>query len=638
MKLEFDRNRALFAIAAFIFIAEIAGLATYGAISRLMLALELLLSLLFIAYAICYLLFSGKRKAFGFLKACFKPLLVSMAAILAVQITYVALVIGANFYSVVYGPELIAVILPAFLPVILLIFFARYLGTIKLPAKQKRTAKALSYALVAGAIAFIIVIYLCGIISTSLDDEEFVSIAAAHALVSGQNPYLHSFASQLYNYSLTKNFSAGLTYTTDNLFESGVDYPALSFLVFAPFAALSSIGLGFTYSGINVLNVILTLLLVFVIAFIVEPDALRRPPVIMLVFLLAFLAVYASLIDFIMLAVVLLAFYFIDNKYLWILLGIAASLQEQLWIVVILMLAYSFRAHGAKRGSINLAGTLLVFLLINGYFIAANPSAFFSQVIAPASSYILPNSSAPIGFSILMIYNTLLSLESILFISATILSIILFLWLEDKRLIFLLSLLPLMFLYHAILPYYTFFLAAMIVTLYIKNGAKRADARRLPSALATRVALSCIAILALSTALFIVSSHNAFEKIGISVANQSLPPPTSNYTLYNASLSYSSNTLGSLTLQESVMYSYQAVPVAYGMHGDEILIKPYYNLTNESLQYKVNPNRILLTGQSGAINISVKIPSNSINKVSLAECVIYNGPYYYICPPATTAR
>ncbi len=640
MRLEFDRNKALFVIATFIFVVEIAGLSTYGVISRLMLALELLLSLLFIAYAICYLLYFGKKRPFGFLEPYFKPLFAAIVAVFIVQVIYVAFVIGANFYSISDEPTLILAELPVLLPPILLIFFARYLGTLRIPPNKRRTANMLSYILVAGAIAFVVFIYLSGIFGTtvSLDDEEFISIAAAHALVLGQNPYSISFTNPLYNYSITKNFSAGLTYTTNNLFEAGVDYPALSFLIFAPFAALSSMGLALSNWGVNTLNVILTLLVIFVIAFVVKPDALRRPPVAILIFLLAFFAVYATLIDFAMLAVALLAFYFIDNKYLWILLGIAASMQEQLWLVVILMLIYSFREHGMRRGSFNLAGTVLIFLLINGYFIAANPPAFLGQVFAPVSGYILPGPSAPIGFSVLAIYNTLLSSESILFVSAALISIILFTWLRDRRLIFLLALLPLMSLYHAILPYYTFFLLAVIVTLYIKDTPRSKDSRRLPSALSSGIALSCIAVLMLVTGLLMISSHSAFEKIGASVSGQSLLPPSLHSTLYNATLGYSSNALGQLALQEVVMYAHHAVPVAYGTQGERILIEPYYNFSSEGLSYEVNPNRIPLTGQAGSVNISVEIPSNSTTRVGLAECVIYGGPFYYICPAATAGR
>ena len=117
----------------------------------------------------------------------------------------------------------------------------------------------------------------------------------------------------------------------------------------------------------------------------------------------------SSIVILLMLAVLLLSYFKIDRWYSFVLLGVAAALQEELWLPVILLIVYASNTYGYKKGMRIFAGTILVFLALNIYFIALNPTAFFGSLFSPISAYIFPVSLAPFGYSLLIYFHMLLS-------------------------------------------------------------------------------------------------------------------------------------------------------------------------------------------------------------------------------------
>jgi hypothetical protein len=638
--LKFDRKRMLYLIAAFIFVIEVAVLCIFGYISNISVAITALSAAFFVAYSVSYLLYSGNPKRYQGFGRYFPYLFCSILITFIIHSAFLPLYLHSYPYMV--WPELLNLLtgMPILLPPVLLIFFGISISQYKAPKKYEGRVKLLSYVIIAAGIAIIAAIFLSGFFAGALhvDDEESIVINAAQTMLGGHNPYATSFANALFNAPINISKSVAFTYTTNNTFEAGVNYPALYFIASAPVIFVSDIlSLNPSYAStvLYELAVFFTIM-VFTVGFLLKPGQLKRPNIAVLAFLLLFTISFASFINFLMLVLVLVAYYKIESKYLWVILGLAASLQEELWLVVVLFLVYSFRNYGFRRGALTLLGTIVVFLVINGYFIAASPHAYITQVLAPISGYILPSPYAPFGYAVFSLYPVLLNSADVLFYASTISVIIAFAYLNEKRLIFLFPMVPLMFLFRSIAPYYIFFITAIVISFYMKDAASSIKAKAPKPQYRAAAVGSIIAISLISVALLVVS-HNQFSSIGISVSNQQLVEgQLSNYSLYNAILHNSNGKIGQLSVIEFVTYYNSGAPVHYGIADGRILTSQP-NTTNSSMSYIINPNRIYLNSSGGQQAISLLIPTNLDNstlKVVAAECVLYNGAYYYTCPVA----
>jgi hypothetical protein len=640
--LKFDRKRTIFFIATFIFVLEIASLSTFGFISNISVALTALSAVFFIGYSISYLLYSGNPKGYCCFEKYFPYLFCSILIIFIIDSAFLPLYLKA--YPGIFGSELLNVLttLPIFLPAILLIFFGMWLNRYKAPKKHEKRIKLISYILLAAGVAAFMAVFLSVAFSgyaTWISDEEFLVINAVQVLLAGQNPYTASFTNALFNSRTNIVLPAWVTYTTKNTFEAGIDYPVLSLIASAPVVFISSlISPNAPYSSIDIYELTAFIaIMLLTIGLLLRTDQLKRPNIAVIAFLLLFATVFVSFINFLMLALLLVAYYKIDSKYLWILLGLAASLQEELWLVVVLFLVYSFRNYGFRKGVINLIGTIVIFLIINGYFIAASPHAYITQVLTPTSGYILPSPYAPFGYAILALYHVLLSSADVLFYASTISVIIAFAYLNEKRLMLLLPIIPLMFLFRSNAYYYVFFITAVAISFYIKDATAPVKTR-VPKPRYRIAAIGSIIAISLIVVVLLIISHNQFNSIGISVSNQQIViGEASNYSLYNAAIYNSNGGINQLSVIEYVTYYGDGSPSRYGITNGSIFASHTANTTNSSLGYIINPNRIYLNSSGGQQAISLLIPTNLDNstlKVVAAECVLYNGAYYYTCPVA----
>ena len=152
-----------------------------------------------------------------------------------------------------------------------------------------------------------------------------------------------------------------------------------------------------------------------------------------------------------------------------LLIGLGFSIHQEIWIPLLLLLIYSFNNYGYKKGARDLLLAALVFLLVNGYFIAQNPSAFFNDVFLPASGPIFPEAYAPFGYFILNSIGLPLSFFSLLPVLVLISLVLIFIYFNDRRLIPLFGLIPLLFLQRGLFVYFSSFLFFLFLTFFIES-------------------------------------------------------------------------------------------------------------------------------------------------------------------------
>ncbi len=464
-----------------------------------------------------------------------------------------------------------------------------------------------------------------------LDDEEFLSVNAISALFSGSNPYVMNIGSkELYDSMYVSNSITGYTLTTNNTIVGVMDYPPMFFLSMVPFYIVTHYFLETTPQAAFAYALGVFLFVLFLlIAYFIDRKFLMKPNyVIVLILIFGFFVISAS-VDVLMFILLLIAYVKIESKYSFILLGLAASFQELLWVPVILFLVYILNNKGLKKGSFAVIGTIAVFFAISGYFIFLSPSAYFNAVFKPLNSNILPNIWGPFGYALLNFYPIQLQSFSLLFYFAVGASVILILYTNKKQLIGLLSVFPLAFLYRGVSDYYLFFITFTLITLFMynENDDVNYNSRLLfKKSRMRKILLVFLALIVVLAAFYIIFEHNAYvNETDVNVYNGILE----NYnksTYYSATLSYNFTKPTNIYVMAFAFNG--IIPVSYGLVEDVILenlTAPNYNFTNYSSI--VNPNKMMLYG-NGKRNISIIIKNVTLTNI---KCVIYNNNLYYFC-------
>ncbi len=464
-----------------------------------------------------------------------------------------------------------------------------------------------------------------------LDDEEFLSVNAISALFSGSNPYVMNIGSkELYDSMYVSNSITGYTLTTNNTIVGVMDYPPMFFLSMVPFYIVTHYFLETTPQAAFAYALGVFLFVLFLlIAYFIDRKFLMKPNyVIVLILIFGFFVISAS-VDVLMFILLLIAYVKIESKYSFILLGLAASFQELLWVPVILFLVYILNNKGLKKGSFAVIGTIAVFFAISGYFIFLSPSAYLNAVFKPLNSNILPNIWGPFGYALLNFYPIQLQSFSLLFYFAAGASVILILYTNKKQLIGLLSVVPLAFLYKGVSDYYLFFIAFTLITLFMynKNDDVNYNSKLLfKKSKMRKILLVFLALIVVLAAFYIIFEHNAYvNETDVNVYNGILE----NYnksTYYSATLSYNFTKPTNVYVMAFAFNG--IIPVSYGLVEDVILenlTAPNYNFTNYSSI--VNPNRMVLYGNRKR-NISIIIKNVTLTNI---KCVIYNNNLYYFC-------
>jgi len=406
----------------------------------------------------------------------------------------------------------------------------------------------------------------------------------------------------------------GITATTENKIIGVLDYPALFTIIGIPFIILPiKIGL------ILKLQVFIFLYLLFLtIGYLAKKEETAKPSFLILTGILVSLFVLSSSMQALMLLLSLIAYSKSGTRYGWLFLGLAASIQEMLWLPVLLLISYTFSSFGFKKGVKELSLTLIVFLIINGPFILLSPYQFLHNVILPATSYIIPDSYGLAGYLITIFYPTGLSAYSLVPSVFIIFSILLMLYINDKRLVFIISIIPFLFLAHGLATYYLFFIGAFLISLGLeyKAGRDRISSYK-------KLILYALIIILIATAIYVFFAHNAYESnFYIKTLNQSYAI-ANNTLLYNLTLSYKAN-IPALTTALSIYNG------SVSLHGiNEGIIQG----ANETPDAEMIDTNFIHLNKKGIVNIEYKIALPQGIGTFYADPAIFNGSYVYYPPP-----
>ncbi|MGC8622596.1 MAG: hypothetical protein ACP5UC_01370 [Candidatus Micrarchaeia archaeon] len=491
------------------------------------------------------------------------------------------------------------------------------------------------------AIFAILAFYLSGAIKYLMNDETYIGIQGAKMLVSGANPYMYNVAVQLYN-SFESNVVTSPTITSSGAVVGTLGYPILYAVTLLPFYYAQG---SMSFASFETIPAEIGIFLSFflLLSFFAMDFEKKRTMVYGVILIMPFFLLTLTFPSSILLLVLLaLSLWKINSRYVGIALGFAASLQQISWVPILLTLVYIFISQGKRRGLLALSLTALVFLLLNGYFIAANAAAFVHAVFLPISSSLLPGSYGIFGFAALLA-GIRQGAVSHLYYIALAFSVFAMLVLKRKEAIAPLSMLPFAFMNHGVTFYYTLFITLAIVSLALKDESPASKAwatfsrnrkhATIKNSLllgldkSTLIFIAVFVLMVLATFAYLSTQRQVpylnFSNVSISTINGS-----NYYSAYIAAKEGSFNDYHTILFG---MHKGEDVVLLFGVFGQNILL---VNGTS-SLQrnytfsvFDVNPNVLYLQNSSKA-----KIDIFSGNS-TISRCVIYNSTSFILCPIA----
>ncbi|AAT43897.1 hypothetical membrane spanning protein [Picrophilus oshimae DSM 9789] len=298
-------------------------------------------------------------------------------------------------------------------------------------------------------------------IKYGIGDEYIIDSYASMKFLSGKNPYIPENMSGLFSYF--SNFN--LDYSTPIMTGGYVhimDYPALAFIVYLPYKYIGR----FSYTIISGLSIIPFILIYKSI----ENKKLALFAMMSLLINIPFLYVsYAALIGILWASMLMISYYYINKNIglSGIFFGLAVSAKQFPAIIFPFMLYMIYRESGLKAAAKWVSFIIMVFLLINGYFIYLSPVHYIKAVLAPEILDIYG-----IGYGISQIsflgYAYIPKLFfSIAFFGSIILFLILYIMRYDefKYALFVFPVLIMFFNYRVLLQYFTYWPIISIIGL-----------------------------------------------------------------------------------------------------------------------------------------------------------------------------
>ena len=509
------------------------------------------------------------------------------------------------------GIYLLFLLMPLFL-VIAGTYFAKF-----------RKKYALGAALILIALIATVIYFYAFVTYFQTGDELYISLMSVKAIAAGQNPYPMSFANGVYGVF----DKIGGTMTMGNALVGTPNYPALYFLISAPFYFISQQTLhNLMYVDMKLETSIFFFLLLLGVAWISDRKRLFE---FRFGFIAAFafmLASIASPVNYVMLLFLIIAYARMDSRYSFVPLGLAISIQEEVWIPAALLLLYAINRD--KNSGIRMAiGAVMVFALINGAFVVTGPYAFFRDVFSPLDS-LLPFGTTAIGSAVLLIYHVPVNASAFVFAIAACLSAVLLLYWDKKELVPVLSMLPMVMLFHSLIGYYTLYLffAAFALT----SRDRRAHGTGwITKWMRRNTALSYVAV----AALFIIGIGGVYayhlvyvSNFDIAVNNQSVSY-VGNNTVYTAQVHYGNMSNNTLYL---LLQGHSNHTLEYGIYGFNQSLLGEGPTCSDSYTCYMNYNRILLNGSRGTYDLRAVIPGNSVSdRVTYMHAILYDSKYVY---------
>lgn len=576
---------------------------------------------LFIAYAFLFLIRGKSDKYSKVFEIIFVLSILNFAATMLIATPISGIVLSYNvaiLYTLIVGTIFIFTItMPLFLGTHLI--------------RQRKVVLA-GILLLVVVLALILIFFFSGIIIKYyvINDEFFISMRGIKYLFQGINPYVNSLSSQIY-YNRT---SVGWTLTTNNQIIGVMNYPALYMLSYLPFYFLAKPTIyNMEHYMAPLQGAVLLTLLLFTIAFCMDRKYLKSPVYGIIIFLGFFFLNITSITMYLMLALMIFAYVKTGTKYSWLFFGLCLSIQELLWVPIAMLLLYTINNYGLKKGARDIFGAIVVFLIINSYFIAIGPLAFIKGIFNPIEKLILPIGSSPLfGFLILSNYHILLTSFTELFAIVSLIMAILYIYFNKKNLLAIFAMVPLFFLSRPLIAYYAFFVALLFITLLISEN-KKGQKATLTGYLQKNKTIFALILIVLIVALaaIIYSSHVSYEKgFDIKIYNQSLYyDNSSNETIYTATLSYANASVGDAYMLFVGYGSGQSEII--GLFNDSIgLLNSSVKCQSNDIECLLNVNEIPLQNGSGTYYIRADlVHGNLTSGVEAGRLLVYNSAYAY---------
>ncbi len=281
------------------------------------------------------------------------------------------------------------------------------------PEVPRRWAAAAAWVTVALAVTGLLVwSYLQVVTSPGYGTDEIAfDQYAAELLTHGLNPYTHSMAPAFALFHVSPN---GYTFHLDGSPVTSLSYPALSFLIYAPFIAA-----GWSSQVAVAINVVAWALGV-VLAFALLPRGVR-PLAIVVGSLSVYIGYAVGGVTDALFVPLLIGAVFRWDSFAWtrgpvawrgpVLLGLAMAVKQTPWALLPFLaagIALEARGRGSSRSETartvcRYCGiALLAFLVPNLAFFVARPSAWLTGVLTPLSSHTVPAGQGLIGLSLFL--------------------------------------------------------------------------------------------------------------------------------------------------------------------------------------------------------------------------------------------
>ena len=583
--------------------------------------------IVYIAYAMsfAFLYSSGKFARLSIVLAAASVLILA-AALFSIESFNTGVILFSGIYPLI-------VIYAISIPTLVIILLGFYLLRVSKFPHAKSIAAAL---FVAAIILFALYqLYIFGYRGIGSDDEMVIAYYALNSMIAGHNPYLFDSVG-----ILTKNIARyGFTMLTNNTIIGRLDYPALFMLSGWPFYSI------FGGTQANILDygnatgyLAMFLLSLFVFGAVTGKKALADMKI-MAPIIFVFLLYSLQIVSFqysIAIMLLILTVKYIDSKYVFILLGLAASLQELLWVPVILALAYLAATKGLRSAGKMAAFSIAVFLLINGYFIAIGPGTYISQVFKPLNGDLLPFYLTSMSSIIQASANIPLSGFSILFYIMLLLGVAITAYSGNKLTILTGMFLSYLALDHSLLIYYMMPMVvmasafAMDIRMSEKSKLREWIAR---IGVSDAKAVACFAIV-FSVSLIVSISYLHYSYVqgfGVSAVNQGISTvKNSTYDRIVFRSSYKEN-------QNVYLLGYYYLR---NSPADEegLSLAPNHTITNSSCTENCTVsgymNTNLVTLRSDYSTVYISVPDNA----TVFDCAVYKNGFYYLCPPIFDSR
>jgi len=565
---------------------------------------------------------------------CLIEVILLVASILSITGFNNGVVLFVNIYPLLVGYAI-------GIPTLIIIFLGFYL--LRKPVFKKdsigfRYYKHIAIVLFISAIVlfFVYQVYIFGYSGIGSNDEMVISYYALHYALLGHNPYLYNSA-MILKQNATRY---GFTLLTNNTVVGRLDYPALYMLLGFPFYSLLHGNAKLILDNGNAIGYLIMLLLSF---FAIAAVAGRRSLsdfklvlIVILIFILYSLQVISFQYSF-MIIILLFILRYIESPYVFILIGIAVSLQELLWVPALLAIVYIASAKGIKAGAKCIALSLIIFLLINGYFIAIGPNVFITQVFRPLNGNLVPSYLGPISSVIQAFANMPLGAYNIIFYLLLSISVLITAYSANKLTILTGMFISYLAISHSLTVYYI--IPVVVLTAFFimdQNTASKSLLERFFARnriTARRFTLTIIFSFAIFIVAIVIYYHGVYaNNFGIRALSQSV--------VRNGNMTFDKVGI------YNQLYKNQSVYVIeyYYLNNsgsNEIGI----NITNTTQNSRItnsscfgnckisgymNNNYITLHHGMNYVYFYVKRNSTAI------ECSFYDNEYFYLCPSIYT--